>query len=456
MRPTPFVFLCVLAGAGLAVPLTPARPGGDQGDGRGSVTVVRVPDPLAAENPRYLLIPIPVPAPGKPFADARFGTRLMRVTQEGGARHEYSRHDPFNKDQSLILLRHPDRFGIYRTRSVPYDSRANFVREVDVEEPRWDRDAPDRLWGLQGFRIVTVEASTGRSVVVKDFARDPKVGPVLKAEPDLYRVTTRDEGEASLDGRYWAFLLQGSKEDYRARYLLCWDRRQDRVLGLHRLRKEESRIDWVGMSPLGTWVLVGADWDNGGRLAGLVMADRELTRFHRLDYATAHADVGLDADGREVVVMQNNRTDYIDLIPLDFRTKPILEGGGSYKGTNRTPLIRLFYSSGSPASLQSGVHISCNCPGYCVVSTVTGPGLKEQNWLDRTITLVRLDPRRPKVFYLAKVHNTTKEYWEETHAAITNDGSRVVWASNGGQDVGKSRAFLMRLDMPKNWKQLAR
>lgn len=142
------------------------------------------------------------------------------------------------------------------------------------------------------------------------------------------------------------------------------------------------------------------------------------------------------------------------MIPINLETQPILENGGSYEGTNRIPLVRLFVSSESPLSLQSDVHISANFPGYCVVSTSIEQGLKEQNWLDRTITLVKLDPQKPRVFYLAKVYNTTKEYWEETHASITSDGRKVVWASNWDQSIGEEQMFLMQLTMPPEWTRL--
>jgi hypothetical protein len=197
--------------------------------------------------------------------------------------------------------------------------------------------------------------------------------------------------------------------------------------------------------------LIAGDWDNANPLTGLTLANHELTEFHRLDYGVAHSDVGLDSAGREVVVMQNTQTDYIDLIPLDPATQPILEGGGSYEGTGRTPLMRLFYDSSSPVGLNSSVHISCNAPGWCVVSTFTEPNQREQNWLDRTITLVRLDPARPRVFYLAKVHGTAGAYWEETHASISHDGTRVVWATNWGRDVGQERVWLMQLDVDAAW-----
>lgn len=282
--------------------------------------------------------------------------------------------------------------------------------------------------------------------MVKDFAGDPTLGPIISAHPDLYRVTTGNEGESSADKRYWALGLQGSADDYRLQYLLCWDRQLDQVVGVLPLSRDEAAlIDWVGMSPLGNWVLIGGD-AGSGRTAGLIMADRQLTNFHQLAAATAHSDIGLDSQGREVIVMQNTATDSIDLIPIAPDTVPVTDAGG-YGASSILPLIRLSYAS-DDNGLQGGVHISCNCKGYCVVSTYTAPDLPEQNWLDRTIVLARLDRSRPSVWYLAKVHNTTGAYWEETQATISSNGKKVVWASNWGASVGMEQVFVMQLDMP--------
>ncbi len=414
---------------------------------------VEVRDPLSGENAKYPLLPAAAPGPGQSVRDARLGTAQTRVVATIGLRHEYARHDPFNADGTLVLLQYvPEgEWRIYRTTSAPYDRAENLVRTVSVAEPRWDPDDPARLWGLQEFRIVTIRVDTGATEIVKDFAADEALADLLAANPDLYRITTRDEGEPSTDFRYWALLLQGSADDYRVRYVFTWDREQDRVLGVLPLAADEARIDWVGMSPRGTWALIGGDWDNAAPLTGLTLANRELSEFQRLDYGIAHADVGLDSDGREVIVMQNTQTDYIDLIPLDPSTQPILDAGGSYTGTGRLPLIRLFYDSDAPQGLRSSVHISCNAAGYCVVSTFTAPDLPESNWLDRTITLVRLDPAAPRVFYLAKVYGTAAAYWEETQASLARDGSRVVWATNWGQEVGSEQVWLMELALPAGW-----
>ncbi len=430
-----------------------ARESGGAGEGRADVSsLVEVPDPLAGDNPAYREPELPMPETGVAFEDGCFSTRLIKVTEADGinGRHEYSRFDPFNADGSMILLVRDDGdHAVYRTDSMPYNRPGNLVlRTRDLAEPRWDREDPGLLWGLNGFQVVRVDVFSGGREVIKDFAEDPAVSPLLAAEPDIYRVTMRDEGEASYDFRYWALILQGEKDDCRPRYILCWDREADEVLGLYEVRREESDIDWVGMSPLGNWVLVGGMEGNAGDLAGLTIADRGLTRFHRIDYTTSHADVGLDAEGREVVVMQNVRTDCVDMISLGRDALPILEAGGEYGGTGRLPLLRLFYDDASPAGFSCGVHISCNADGWCLVSTHIEPGVPERNWLDRCNVLVRLDPDEPRAYYLSKTYNTTGAYWEETQAAMSNDGSRAVWACNWNRDPGSEEVFLLRLDMP--------
>ena len=412
-------------------------------------SLVEVPNPLSANNTVYQLVAMDEPQMGVPFKDYHFNTDLVRVTQRGKIRHEYSRFDPFNKDQTMIMLRNIDSgdYIVYRTDSMPYEQ--NQVRTItNLEEPRWDPQNTKLLWGVRDFSIITLDTQTGTEIVIKDFSADAIIGPIIAADTDLYRITMRDEGESSYDKRYWAFALQGTDDDYKMDYIFTWDREQDTVPGLYQVPLHEREIDWVGMSYGGNYVLIGGDYNNGGNLAGLTMANRELTRFHRLDYATAHSDVGLDANGNEVIVMQNIRTDHVDLIPVDWNTQPILESGGSYEGTNRTPLVILYYASGANSLSTAGIHVSCNYPGYCVISTYIEAGNQETNWLDRTNILVKLDRTNARAFYLSKVYGTYQNYWEETHATISNDGSKVIWASNWGRNVGSEQIFLIQLNMP--------
>lgn len=411
----------------------------------------KIPDPLAAVNPEYPLLAMARPLAGVPFYDLRFGTVLTRATQATNLRHEYARFDPFNADRSMLILHEifNGDFIVYRTTGFPYDAAANRVTALHpLEEPRWDPVDPNTVWGFEGFRILKMDMVTKQFSTVKDFAADPVIGPLISSNPHLglYRITTLQEGESSTDKRYWALALQGSADGDRLQYLFCWDLVLNQVVGVTPLSGEEAAlVDWVGMSPLGNWVLIGGD-PGSGRTAGLTIANRELTAFHKLASATAHADVGLDNQGKEVVVMQNTATDYIDLIPLAQDTLPVTSFEG-YAASTIVPLLRLYYA-GDGNGFQGGVHISCNCDGWCVVSTYTEPALPEQNWLDRTIVLARLDRNNPAAWYLAKVYNTTGSYWEETHATMSSDGSKVVWASNWGLDIGLEQVFVMQLDMP--------
>lgn len=402
---------------------------------------IEVTDPLSGINPTYPLIPRPVPAVGDTFLDNRFNTVQLRASSVDGihGRHEYSRFDPFNRDRSLVLLDPGDPWRVYRTNSVPYNRPANFVRQISLSEPRWDPTDPNLVWGVEGFSIKTVDAATGQETTVKDFLGDPVLGPIISSNP-VYRITMKDEGESSRDKRYWAFMLQGdASANYEPLHLFTYDRAQDTVTGVYPLPAGQRELDWVGMSVLGNYVVI-LGYNSAGPIQGLAAADRSFSWIKTVRPSIGHADVGLDMWGREVVVGQNAGNDYIEMVPLDTSAQVI-------------PVVRLYYDSG-PQGLHSGVHISANADSFALVSTTIGPSDPEQNWLDRSIILVRLDPSHPRAFYLSKLYNTTQEYWEETHGAISNDGSRVVWADNWGQDVGQELMSLTELVMPTDWRQL--
>ena len=296
---------------------------------------------------------------------------------------------------------------------------------------------------------------------VKDFSTDAAIAPILT---DLSRYLPH-----YLHGRRGILpgqevLGPGLAErrrprnpdlDYAYLYLFTWDRLQDKVLGTYKLSvAQRQNLDWVGMSTLGNWVVIGGESDGGVPPNwGLMMASKDFSVLHLLHENTGHADVGLDTQGREVIVMQNAQTDYVDLIPLDLQAKPV-NVVDDYTGNLIKPIVRLYYDDTSSIGLKSGVHISCNYPGYCLISTTIPPSTPEQNWLDRCNILVRLDPNQARAVYLAKIYNTTQQYWEETHGTISNDGAKIVWADNWGNSVPDGQTPQMtvtQLDMPPHW-----
>ncbi|MGA2404597.1 MAG: hypothetical protein ABSG91_23315, partial [Syntrophobacteraceae bacterium] len=228
---------------------------------------IEVPDPLSGDNPGYPLIAKTEPSPGQSWNDLRFGTVQSRVTQTPAIRHEYSRIDPFNCDQTLILLQNLDpnnsSWAVYRTRSKPYDQPGNQVIVVNLQERsssgemRWDPVKRNLLWCLRDLQVITLDVETGNITVIKDFSLDSTIGPIIKANPYLYRITNMDEGESSRDKRYWVFALQNGADpkhhewDYVFKYLFTWDLVQNQVPGTYQLSLDQgSNLDWVGMSTL--------------------------------------------------------------------------------------------------------------------------------------------------------------------------------------------------------------
>ncbi|MFQ5825364.1 MAG: hypothetical protein ACE5JB_15085, partial [bacterium] len=150
----------------------------------GDFSFTEVPDPLSGTNTTYPLNEMGVPAIGDSFVDLHFGTILTRTTVINGyrGRHEYSRFDPFNKEQSMIILDPEELWNIYRTQSLPYNQPGNLVRAVHLEEPRWDPNDPNLIWGLDGFSIKSVDVSTGQTTMIKDFSQDAIMGPIITQE----------------------------------------------------------------------------------------------------------------------------------------------------------------------------------------------------------------------------------------------------------------------------------
>jgi hypothetical protein len=427
-------------------------------------TFKEVPNPLSGDNPRFPMPAAPVPNPGTSFFDPHFRVILARAVQGNPMRHEYSRHDPFNVDQSMIVLHTgQEDWRVYQTKPMPYDQDDNVViPDLAMQEPRWDPKDPNLLWCLDGenFSIVLVKVATNERTVIKDFRNDPTLGPIIMADPNpgLWRITTGGELETSQDKRYWGLAIQGGENyGYQVKYLVTWDRVQDQILGLYPVpAMVVSPILDVGISPLGTWVIIQDE------IANLIIADKALINFYTIGESIGHGDVALDTQGREVYVAQNANTDYVDLIPLAPTTTPVTSFG-DYTGSGVIPLLRLYYDDNSLIGFKSGIHISCNYRGYALISPYLSQGEPEQNWLDQTLTLVRLDRNRPRAFYLAKIHNLMgmfpdgKNFWEETHGSISRDGAKIVWSDNWGTPgpaIDDPRGFLMQLDMPKNWQRL--
>ncbi|MBN1620695.1 hypothetical protein JW890_08225, partial [candidate division WOR-3 bacterium] len=165
---------------------------------------VEVPDPLSGTNSPYYLIPRTCPSAGETIVDYCFGTIQVRSTMTDGikGRHEYSRFDPFNSSGSAVILDPEALWNVYSTASRPFNIPPNLISHCPLSEPRWDTQNENIIWGIDEYKIMTFNVSTGALITIKNFETDPVISPLINAG-DVFRITMNDEGEASHDKRYW-------------------------------------------------------------------------------------------------------------------------------------------------------------------------------------------------------------------------------------------------------------
>jgi hypothetical protein len=373
-----------------------------------------------------------LPAKGVPFTDSLCGTTVVRITDQTvdhysgpGIENEYAKADAWNADGSLLILRGND--GIYYL----YDGASYaLLRSLDSLgggqelEPRWHPTYPDVLYHLSGPWLRVWHRSTGTVTGIHDFRRE---------FPNCAYITTGTEGDASQDRRYWCFMVSDSVPNLQA--VCVYDLTADSVVGI-----KTSFPDTVNFSTM----------DASGNHAVICYDSRPMQAFHRdfshqVDFvtgATGHSDVAMTADARDVVVYQNNATDYIAMT--------VLETGAE------TSLVAIPFDTNP----DIGLHVSGNCyatPGWVLISTngALNPSSGHHSWMDNLLFMVETKAN-PRVVKLAQTRcyvgaSPRENYFAEAYAGINTSGTKVVYGSNWGilNPANYTDAYEVR--MPPNW-----
>jgi hypothetical protein len=166
-----------------------------------------------------------------------------------------------------------------------------------------------------------------------------------------------------------------------------------------------------------------------------------------------HADTMADSDGKQYLVEGKGSNDpcELDLVTLDLSKgvslwKPLLSGGGRKIGLN-------IAKCGAP---WPDYHIGCaKSAPYCVLSTMTG----EIRNPDDLTTPIPSVPHRDELIVMRgnaldftrvaitrSVQYSTDSYWTQPRAALSNDGSLIVFDSN----FGNPKAITTRVAIAAN------
>lgn len=389
------------------------------------------------------------------YIDPVFGTRVYRATAAsdypGSAyvRHEYSRRQAFNADNSRYLAQSMDgHWLLYNADTfqvLPKSGTAGaFKGMVGDCEPIWHPTDPKKLWytGRNGSLVwYEKNVETDTDTVLVDFtARLRAIWPAATS------VWTGGEGTSSADGRYFAFMATHYNEATQTKTidgLFTWDRVNDKIIGTYDASKFGGVYpDHISISPSGKYAV--PSWAYTPKL-GTRAYTLDFSSFRQLNTQSEHSDLALGPAGEDYYVVADQAAEQVRAINM--------ANGNAFN------LMPLYPRSGSAYAL----HISGQAfdkPGWVLVSTYGdsanyGKVLPDSTMepMYRKLMLVELKPggkqhavahTRAAERYQYLSANEGTAYFGEHQATLSRDGSRLLFATNFN-DQGPPSSYMIGL-----------
>lgn len=168
-----------------------------------------------------------MPKKGVAFTDPDFHTSIVRITDKSdeysddGIENEYSRIDPENCNGSFVILRANDaELYLYDTATYQVKNHFENIFLGEEPEPRWDASDPKIFYYVYGTELRSYNIDNNVSTTIHDFNKE---------FPSAAYITTKVEGDASLDRRYWSFMVEDS--DYKLLSVIVYDKTANRIVG---------------------------------------------------------------------------------------------------------------------------------------------------------------------------------------------------------------------------------
>lgn len=362
---------------------------------------------------------------------------------------DYNKQQPWNADGSKILVL--DSNGWYHL----YDAEtlADIRRITDAtglsndNDIRWSHTDPDVIYYRNGLTLSSYNIDTHVVTVEHTFSCTDGTNTGVK-------VSNGDEGNSDISDRYWAFRCQYNPADYTTIDVIVYDRQEDTVIAQEDVATIcggscSKEINWVGISPLGTGVLIG--WSGGSnddsayvRGTGTELFSLGLEYQGKLSSTASHGDVGFDTDGNEVYVSDWNLN--YDAKTIKWRRLDNL----SLEGRITLP---------SSWTNDSTKHISMRSheePGWALVSTYKVTNTQGTGWGASELVAVKIDSsisnnnewyRIGRTFSIRDNH-----YYAEPHAVTNSDFTKIMWGSNWIDTAGIINPYVLYLNKGRKYR----
>ncbi len=374
-----------------------------------------------------------LPAKGVPFTDSLYGATIVRVTDKTidgysgpGIENEYARSDAENCDGTRLILRGQDgEWYLYDRAGYQMLKHFEAIGSGEELEPRWDAAAPNLFYYIYNAELRGYDISADTFTLVHDFKAD---------YPQASFISTKTEGGPSLDGRFWCFMVEDSVFNTLA--VVVYERDTDSIIGAK--TGFPDAINWVSMDESGRHCVVGYE----SNVCQAFPPDFSRT-VQMPSGASGHMDVALTQNSTDVIVYQNNTTDWIAMADLDSDVE--------------TPLVEIPFN----VIADIGLHMSGNCaavPGWALISTSgarNAPSGQAHSWMDNLLFMVELDAS-PKVVKIAETRcytgeNPVPNYFAETYAAINRASTRIIFGSNWGRLSDPDYTDAYEVTLPPDW-----
>ena len=396
----------------------------------------------------------PAPAFGTWYTTP-FNTALTPMTAQANSNHAYSQLQAFSSDNSYVLLSEdiagtPSAETVVRR--VAGFEKVWSVPVGTVGNPRWDPTSPQHLIhfndnGEPSLAVQRTDVATGATETVFDF-------------PSEYQsyLSNQSFDELSRDGRWIAGQAVGTGN---------WSRifAVDLVNGTLGAQLDPEALysgpctpdpqwgqpdpDWVGVSPLGNYLVVQWGAEGTGRCEGLETYDIQSGAY--IGHVTSghpHADLTVLADGLTEVFVSAE-------LSGPSAGQAWVNGTAAENSDLDNPALAYRLLPG-PATGESepnylyGIdwggfeHISCRGPiGTCVLTGYPSPGNGALDPLEDEIYMIHLDGSG--VLRLAHHHSSGAEYWSQPRASVSLDGRFIIFDSDWGFPDGQTIAYLIDL-----------
>jgi hypothetical protein len=374
------------------------------------------------------------PQKGTNVQDPDFLTTLQRVTDKSdgyygpGIENQYATVDPENSDGSLIILRaNNGGWFLYNP------STCQMIKEVITDwsqepDPIWDQSDPKVFYYVWNTELRSYNVDTDAFAITHDFKQE---------FPGATFVDTHSYGTPSLGRRYWCLMVKDA--DWNVISVIVYDRTLDAIVG----QKSSGFPD----------VVRGAGMDMSGNHCVINFENITYAQAYTRDFSTltnlpdgsnGHNDLALTADGTDVLVYQNVRTDYIALADLNTGIE--------------TPLLHIPFE----INPDIGLHFSGNAsktPGWVLVSTYGAknpPPGEQPSWMDCQLFMLELKTN-PRVWRIAHTQSYTsrfytgeKNFFAEAFATINDKGTKIYWGSNW-RKYTQDYTDTYQITLPDDW-----